>query len=134
MTPSQIQSAINTILDPYGFVALPPQGPGSMGGWCAEYMSDEFRVYAAQDRSGDTIQICVGSRIRRKPRAHMRGPWSLSHMRGYLDGIPDHYLFGDIEEQIAWFRANLATLLQTSLLNSDELNQWAGEAARRRFG
>ncbi|HVW01375.1 MAG TPA: hypothetical protein VHB77_13575, partial [Planctomycetaceae bacterium] len=84
--------------------------------------------------SDDAIHICVGSRIRPKPRAHMRGPWSLSHLRGYLDGNPGHFIFDDISEQIAWFRANIAKLLQTSLLNSDELNKWACEAARRRFG
>lgn len=64
----------------------------------------------------------------------MRGPWSLSHLRGYLDGGQDHHIFGTVQEQFVWLEANIDRLLDTTFLNSDELNIWAVDASRRMFG
>ena len=136
MNHTRIQDALEALLKPRGFVALDPRAPDpdTMGGWCAEYLTDEFRVIASQDRTGDVVSICVGSRIRRKPAAQMRGPWSLSHLRGHLDGSLVHYIFGCVEDQIDWFHDNVTEILQTPLLNSDHLNQWSVDASRRLFG
>lgn len=106
----------------------------TMGGWYVGWENSEFVLTASQDRSGDVLSICVGSKIRRRPRAHMRGPWSLGHLRGYLEETPGHYIFESVEDQIGWLEANLDRLLDTSFLNSDELNAWAVNASRRRFG
>lgn len=136
MNQTELQNSLRDALKPYGFVPLLPvrRDEESMGGWCAEYHTDEFRVIASQDRTDDLISICVGSRIRRKPATQMRGPWSLGQLRGFLDGQRDHYLFDSVENQIDWLSQNITTVLQTSFLNSDPLNQWAVEASRRLFG
>ena len=127
-----ITSALQQMLEPHGF-GRPHSEALTMNGWwfCTE--SDEFTVTAGQQRSGDGLRICIGSRIRRRPRAHMRGPWSLSHLRGFAEGSRDHYPFQDPAEQLAWMQANIDKLLNTRFLNSDELNTWAVRASRRLF-
>ncbi|MGZ0164694.1 MAG: hypothetical protein ACKVII_12280 [Planctomycetales bacterium] len=111
-----------------------PGDSSAMGGWYVGWENSEFVASASQDRSGDVLAICIGSRIRRRPRAQMRGPWSLSHLRGHLEGTPDHYIFESAEDQITWLESNLDRLLNSSFLNSDELNAWAVNASRRRYG
>ena len=107
---------------------------GMMGAWSARFENDEFVVVISQDRSGDAVGIGVGSKIRPRARAQMRGPIWLSALRGYIEGSPDHYLFSDVEEQLSWLADHLDQLLVTSFLNSDELNTWRVKAARRMFG
>ena len=97
------------------------------------YENSEFVLGISKDR-GDYIGIDLGSKIRRKPRAQMRGPWSMSHLRGYLDGEKDHFKFKNIREEVSWIEGNEMELFDTSLLNSDGLNQWAVKASRRLFG
>lgn len=123
------------IVETHGFTesgSYPPT-PDSMTAWayCAE--TDEFKLEIQRDRGGH-IGIYVGSKVRRNPRAHMRGPWSLSHLHGYLDGDADHFIFVDTDDQIRWLKNNLKTILDTSFLNSDALNNWAVKASRRLFG
>ena len=98
-----------------------------------DFRSDELIVSASQDRAGDGISICVGSLIRRAPRKHMRGPWSLSHLHGFLHNSRVHYRFASIADEIDWFRDSLHQLLDSDLLNSDGLNDWAVTASRLMF-
>ncbi|WP_299463756.1 hypothetical protein, partial [uncultured Gimesia sp.] len=56
-----------------------------MGEWYVYFESFEFILSIGRDRGGH-VSIELGSKIRRKPRANMRGPWSISHLKGYLDG------------------------------------------------
>ena len=104
-----------------------------MGEWFVFYENSEFVLGISKDRGG-YIGIDLGSKIRRKPRAQMRGPWSMSHLRGYLDGKKDHFKFKKISEEVSWLEENEMKLFDTSLLNSDGLNLWAVKASRRRFG
>ena len=104
-----------------------------MTAWAYSADTDEFTIEIERDRGGH-IRIYVGSKVRRKPRAHMRGPWSLSHLRGYLDGNAEHFRYTDVDDQIRWLHDNIQSLLDTSFLNSDELNKWAVRASRRLFG
>ena len=104
----------------------------AMGEWYAYFENDEFIVSVSQDRSGFT-SIELGSKNRIKPKARMRGPWSMSHLRGYLEGIDDHYKFGSIAEEASWLENNDKRLFDSSFLNSDELNKWAVNASRRLF-
>ena len=129
----EIKTALQRMFEQYGF-ANATTGDYTMGGWWFRMETDQFILTADQHRSGDVLGICVGSKIRRKPRAHMRGPWSLHHLRGYLDGASDHYRFDTPREQLDWLQANIKGLLDTSLLNSDDLNKWAVKASRRMFG
>ena len=96
------------------------------------FENTEFIVGLGQDRIG-YADIELGSKIRRKLRAHIRGPWSISHLRGYLEGRKDHYAFTSLAEEAAWFEKNDKTLFDSSFLNSDELNQWAIKASRMLF-
>ena len=134
--PTKIRSSLEAILDPYDFELANAVGPdpNSMGGWYSEYQTSEFVATISQDRSNDAVSVCIGARIRVKSRAHMRGPWSLFHLRGFIDGSDDHYIFRSISDQFAWLRANLDRILQSNLLNSEELNQWSISASRRMFG
>jgi len=128
-----IEARVTRILGPYHFVEL-TRGSYTMGGWWWRTENDEFIVMVEQHRSGDTFAISVGSKIRRKPRAHVRGPHTLYHLRGYVDGVKDHYIFRDSLEQLEWFETNVGKLLDTSFLNSDALNTWKVKASRRMFG
>lgn len=105
----------------------------AMGEWYIYYESSEFILDISRDRS-ERVSISLGSKIRRKPRAQLRGPWSMSHLKGYLDGGQDHYLFESTEEEIHWLEKNEPQLFDSSFLNSDELNKWAVKASRRLFG
>jgi hypothetical protein len=105
-----------------------------MGAWWVSMETTEFIVTASQDRPDDVLGICIGSKVRRKPRAQMRGPWSLGHLRGFLDGNRDHFRFASGRDQLNWLQANIEQLLNTEFLNSDELNAWAVSASRRMFG
>ena len=128
----EILATVQEILRPYGFNES-SEGCYAMGGWWFRAENDEFTVTVDQHRSGDAFAISVGSKSRPKPRAHMRGPWTLSHHRGFLDGNADHYLFSDSDAQTRWLKDNLDAILSTDFLNSDDLNKWAVKASRRMF-
>lgn len=105
----------------------------AMGEWYANFENTEFIVVVSQDRGGLTC-IELGSKIRIRPGAHIRGPWSMSHLKGYIDGNKDHYRFTNIEEEVKWFTKHHRQLFDSSFLNADNLNQWAVKASRRLFG
>jgi hypothetical protein len=130
---NEVVPKLELLLEPVG-IELTDTRSGSMGAWSARFENDEFVVVTSQDRSGDAVGIGIGSKVRRRSRAQMRGPTWLSALRGYLEGSPDHYSFSNIEEQLSWLADHLDKLLVTSFLNSDELNTWKVEAARRMFG
>jgi hypothetical protein len=104
----------------------------AMGAWYIFYENSEFILGIGRDRSGYT-HIELGSKVRRKPTAQLRGPWSMSHLKGYLDGSKDHYRFKSLEEELSWVEKNESKLFDSSFLNSDNLNQWAVKASRRLF-
>lgn len=135
MTPTQIHDTLRALLAPHGFTLHSFDKPDreSMGGWHMDFRSADLTVAASQDRSGDGISICVGSLTRRAPQKHMRGPWSLSHLHGFLHNSRVHHRFESIADEIDWFRDALHQLLDRNLLNSDELNDWAVSATRFLF-
>ena len=104
-----------------------------MGEWNVYYESAEFILCISQDRGG-FASIELGSKKRIKPGARMRGPWPMSHLRGYLEGSKDYYTFSNVESEALWLECNQNQLFDSELLNSDELNNWAIEASRRLFG
>lgn len=105
----------------------------SMGEWYVDYDTTEFVLSITSDRSNH-ISIELGSKVRRKARAQMRGPWSMSHLKGYLDGRVVHYKFKDFNEEITWLEENELKLFDSALLNSDELNQWSVNASKKLQG
>lgn len=130
---NMVEAELSRLLARWGLVVVGRETSGTMGAWSVRWESVEFVVDLSRDRIGEMGWISIGSMLRRKPRSHRRGPWSLSHLRGYLDQQPDHYLFTGLREQLDWYRENEHRLLNSSLLNSDELNAWAIQASRRMF-
>jgi len=130
---SVVASTVDSIVGQYGFDQTNAIS-SSMGGWCSQWENAEFIVQVSQDRSGDVVSICLGSKLRRRPRAHLRGPWSLGHLRGYLDEMANHFIFDQVNDQLVWFEQNVDRLLDSTMLNSDELNKWAVNASRQMFG
>ena len=140
--------ALNKILDDYLAFAtrlieevisrhsmqIVEHGKSSMGGWFVFVENSEFTFRISLDRSGGYPAVELGSRVRRKPRAHLRGPWSMSHLRGYLNDSKDHFRFKNFEEEKIWFKENEVTIFDSSFLNSDGLNVWAIKASRRQIG
>ena len=103
-----------------------------MGEWFVYFENSEFVLSIEQDHSEYT-SIELGSKVRRKPRAQLRGPWSMSHLKGYLDGSTDHYRFKSIQEEELWLEKNESKLFDSSFLNSNDLNQWASESFQEAF-
>lgn len=129
----QIHTAIQEILRPCGFTEI-TEGSYSNCGWFFQAESDEFIVTAEQVRSGDVFTILVGSKKGGEPYADERFPWSLSHLRGYIDGLDGQYEFKSAVQQLGWFGKHVNELLDSTVLNSEELNSWATEQARKMFG
>lgn len=135
MTPAEIRDQLETLLTPQGFrlYSFTAPDPNVMGGWYAEFRSTSLMVTASQDRTGDATSICVGSLERRAPGKQMRGPWSLSHLRGFFEKKSTHHLFDSVAGQLEWFREVLDRLLDSDMLNSDELNEWSIAASHALF-
>lgn len=102
-----------------------------MGEWFVTLENNEFTIVVSRDRGGyEAIEI--GAKERPRPRSQKR-QWSLSHLKGFLEKRTNHYPFKNLEDQIAWLEENEEKLLDATLLNSDELNEWAVKASQRLF-
>lgn len=108
--------------------------PSPMGGWYVRLENAEFLIEITQDRAGEAPSIAIGTRLRPRPRAPLRGPWSLSHLRGFLDGQRDHFRFQTLSEEVRWLHENEPRLFDSVFLNSEALRVWSVRAARRMFG
>ena len=124
---------LGDIVSRYDFVVSTEETHGSMGEGHAVLENAEFWITIERDRGGSPEWIIVGPKARPRPGAHMRS-WSLSHIRGFLDGLDDHYRFQNLEDQCAWFEENHEQVLDVDLLNSDSLQRWAVQASKRLFG
>lgn len=101
---------------------------GNMGEWYATMETRDFSFCVYKER-GPAVVVEIGSKTRPKKGAPLRS-WSLSQLRGFLDGLCGHYEFNSIEDQVSWFDAHESKLLQTELLNSESLRKWSVKAAR----
>jgi hypothetical protein len=123
---------LKDLLARYGFVAG-EEDKGAMGESGLLLENPEFWIQLWRDRYEGKEAISIGSKVRPRPRAHLRH-WQLSQLRGYLERLDDHYPFGNIIEEINWLKENSEQLFNSSFLNSEGLNAWAVKAARRHFG
>lgn len=103
-----------------------------MGEWCVNLENTDFIISVSHDRGGNDY-IEIGAKARPRKGAHLRR-WSLHHLRGFLSGADDHYMFSSLKEQTDWLQSNESILLKTSLINSDDLNRWAVKVSRKFFG
>jgi hypothetical protein len=136
MTPTEIRDQLETMLTLHGFRLSSFIGPESeaMGAWYCEFRSSTLIVTASQDRTSDLTSICVGSLVRRAPQKQMRGPWSLSHLRGFFDNEYRHHAFDGVADQIEWLRETVDRVLDSDMLNSHELNDWLIATSRVMLG
>jgi hypothetical protein len=102
----------------------------SFGAW-VRLASDEFVACVIRDRGQEWIT--VGTKVRPKPRAPLRW-WPLGHLVAYLDGAVDPYPLSSLEIEAEWLTRRSGEILDSTLINSEELNQWAAKASRRHFG
>jgi hypothetical protein len=102
----------------------------SSRGW-VRLVSDEFLVDILLDRGEEWIE--VGTKIRPGPRKPLRR-WPLGHVVAYLDGAADPYPISDLENETGWLARRADEILDSKLINSEELRRWAVRASRRSFG
>ena len=93
--------------------------------------SEEFVLEVIRDRSQEWIQ--VGTKVRPKPRAPLRS-WSMGHLVAFLDKQSDPYPISDLKTEAHWLKERGDEILDSSLINSDELRKWAVLASHRLFG
>ena len=128
-----IANQLEVFLAPHGF-EVAGAGAGGMGGWFKQFDSEEVIVLVGQDRSGEVVSISIGSKVRCRPKAQMRGPWSMGHLRGFIEGNCEHFLFHTFDDQLIWFKAHFDYLNDSTFLNSDLLKEWSVKASRLMFG
>jgi hypothetical protein len=100
-------------------------------GACVQLSSSEFVVHVIRDRGQEWIT--VGSKIRPKPRAPLRS-WPLGSVVAFLDGRSDPYPVLDLATEARWLKQRASEILDSSVINSEELRTWAVRASRRMFG
>src|SRR5579883_2767585 len=92
---------------------------------------DEFVVTIVRDRGQEWIDI--GTKVRRGLRRRPRS-WPVGHLVAYLDGSPDPYPVSDLETEAKWLKERAGELLDSELINSKDLTDWAVRASRRFWG
>jgi len=113
-----IERRLGAFMARHGF-ALGSHDAGGMGEWYVTIENSKFTIMISHDRGGlESVEI--GAKKRLRPKAQMN-QWSLSHLRGFLEGSKDHYIFKNIDEQYAWLEENENKLLDPALLNSEEM-------------
>lgn len=108
-------------------------GPSSMGEEVVQLDCHEFEVLIRRDRWTNPIEwIEVGSKIRPRPHAPLRR-YLLCRVIAYRYGSdPDHA--GDLEAEARWLIDHEEEILDSALLNAEELRLWNVDAARVMLG
>lgn len=105
------------------------QDNSAMGERHVIFENSEFIVSVSQDRIG-FASVELGSKLKRASKMQKRGTWSMGHLRGYMDGFSNHYVFENIKDEGRWFLEQETKLFDSTFLNSDDLNNWAIKASR----
>lgn len=103
-----------------------------MGEWYLSTENDAYTVIISSDRGGRE-HVEIQTKIRAKKGAPLR-TWSIGHLRGYLEGGDEHYVFNSLAEQLQWLEPRESELFDNALLNSDDLRRWSSAAARKFLG
>jgi hypothetical protein len=104
----------------------------SMGEAWVRLQSEEFVVDVCRDRGGSEW-ITVGSKVRPRPRAHLR-TFLLSRLISYLDGKldPNHTI--EFEAAAEWLLVHQDLIFNSAFINAEDLRDWDVDAARVLFG
>jgi hypothetical protein len=132
--PEPLLDRVMRLLGPFierrGFAVDHDEGP--MGEAWVRLQDDEFVVTAFRDRGGFEW-FTVGTKVRPRPRAHLRS-FLLERLVSYLDGGQDPNPTADLETQARWLVERQGRILDSAFLNSEDLNFWNLNAARLLFG
>ena len=126
----RVHRCLGPLIERRGFTVESDEG--TMGEAWVRLQSEEFFVEVYRDRGGREW-ITIGSKVRPKPRAHLRN-FLLSRSSSYLDGKLDPNPKIDLEAEAGWLLANQDVILDSSFINSEDLRLWNVDAARVLFG
>jgi hypothetical protein len=103
----------------------------SMGDAWVRLQSEEFVVDVCRDRGG-LEWITVGSKVRPRPRAHLRS-FLLCRLISYLDRKfdPNHRI--EFEAAAEWLLVHQDLILNSAFINAEDLRAWDVDAARLLF-
>jgi hypothetical protein len=102
-----------------------------MGEEAVELHSDEFIVLIHRDR-GRNEWVEVGTKVRPRPRAPLRS-YLLSRLIDYRDGSEPNQK-SRLEAEARWLDEHEEEILDSSLINSEQLRLWDIDATRVQFG
>jgi hypothetical protein len=126
----RVRQYLRPLISRHGFTVA-SFGPSSMGEEAVRLDSDEFTVTISRDRGGGEW-ITVGSKVRPKARAPLRS-YLLCRLIAFRNGSEPNPLC-DLEAEARWLVDHEEVILDSALINSEELRLWNADAARVMFG
>ena len=102
-----------------------------MGEEAVQFDSEEFRVTISRDRGGNEW-IAVGSKVRPRARAPLRS-YLLCRFIAFRNGS-DPNPRCDLESEARWLVDHEEVILDSAMINSEELRLWNADGARIMFG
>ena len=127
----RVRHLLGPLIEQRGFSITTVGDQTSSFGACVHLRTSEFLVDVVRDRGQESIT--VGTTVRPKPRAPLRSS-TLAHLVAFLDGQTDPYPVSDLETEARWLTERADQILDSSVINSEELRKWKVRASRRQWG
>jgi hypothetical protein len=102
-----------------------------MGEEVVELDSKEFKVPIRRDR-GRNEWIEIGTKLGPRPRARLRS-YLLARLIAYHEGSEPNTEC-DLEAEACWLMNHEEKVLDSSLINAEDMRLWNADAARAQFG
>jgi hypothetical protein len=125
---AKVRRLLGPLIKQRGFTIVAEGDQQSTVGACVQLHSSDFVVLVIRDRGQE--RMVVGTTTRPKPRAPIRS-WPLGHVVAFLDDQSDPYPVSNLTTEACWLKDRPDEILDASLLNSEELREWAVRASRR---
>jgi hypothetical protein len=126
----RVNRCLGQLIERRGFTVESKEG--SMGEARVRLHSEEFVVDVYRDRGG-WEWITVGSKIRPRPRAHLR-TFLLCRLIAYLDRRLDPNPRIEFEAEAEWLTVHQDIIFNSAFINEEDLRDWDVDAARVLFG
>jgi hypothetical protein len=126
----RVRQYLRPLIARHGFTVA-SFGPSSMGEEAVRLDSEEFTVKIYRDRGGSEW-ITVGSKVRPKARAPLRN-YLLCRLIAFRDGSEPNPAC-DLKAEAKWLADHADVVLDSALINSEELRSWNVDAARVMLG
>ena len=128
----RVRQFLRPLISRHGFTVA-STGPSSMGDEEVQLDSEEFTVTINRDRGGSEW-IVVGSKVRPKARAPLRS-YLLCRLIAFRNGSEPHPVrHRGLKAEARWLVDHADLILDSALINSEELRLWNADAARVMFG